>query len=531
MLIVDNCEHVTAAASEFIDAVVRACPGVSVLATARQGLRQSGEQVYRLPSLALPPIGEKPEAEDAINFSAVALFLARASTSDARFAITNDNAGAVVDICRHLDGIPLAIELAAARVAALGVHRLLDTLSKELRPLKDDARGATGRHRTMHAALDWSYNLLSENERTLFRRLGIFRRGWGLQAACVVADGLMDQLAIFETMASLVDKSLVAIEYRGPSQRYRLMEPLRQYALELLEEHGELETTARSHAGYFAEWARREGGKYQQISDVLFVATIEEEIDNIRAALEWTLVQGNDMVLGAEVASSLGGFWFSHHHHEGLRWLDRAQAAVAYAEQPALSAAIAVHRIRAYAQTDLAEALRIGEETEAAVRASGQGVPLARFAIFYGLGLMAANRFNEAEAIFREALEAAEQSNDYYRIQYYLWGLARLNRKQGNINAARAFSLRMAEAHERYRIPEDRNRWVILSERACLEEADGHLERAIELCREAYAGTQATRDVTGGVQAEYYLGVLLLKSGAVDEARMHGRSVLTVGRE
>jgi predicted ATPase/DNA-binding CsgD family transcriptional regulator len=531
LLIIDNCEHVRAQVSGFIDAVVKACPGVTVLATARERLRQTGEQIYRLPSLALPPDGEKLDAALALKFGAVALFLARASTSDGRFAITDDNVGAVVGICRHLDGIPLAIELAAARVAALNVYQLLDMLSKELRLLKADGRTSPARHRTMRAALDWSYDLLTENERRLFRRLAVFRRGWVLQAASVVADGLLDEFAFFDTMASLVDKSLVALEYRGPSQRYRLMEPLRQYALELLKEHGELEATARSHAGYFAAWARREGSKYQQISDLLFVATIEEEVDNIRAALEWALVLANDIVLGAEIVSSLGGFWFTQHYHEGLRWLDRAQAAVTYEEHPALSAGIAVHRMRAYVQTDLNEALRIGEEAERPVRALGQGVPLARFAIFYGLSLMAANRLNQAEAIFQEALEVAERSDDHYRIQFYLWGLARLNRKRGKIDVARAFSMRMAQAHERYQLPDDRNRWAILSERACSEEADGRLERAIELCREAYGGTQATRDVTGGVQAEYYLGVLLLRSGAVDEARMHGRSVLTVGRE
>ncbi len=531
LLIIDNCEHVRAQASGFIDAAVKTCPGVTVLATARQGLRQTGEQIYRLPSLALPTGGEKLDAELALKFGAITLFLARASTSDARFAITDDNVGAIVEICRHLDGIPLAIELAAARVAALNVHQLLDMLSKELRLLKDDDRTAPARHRTMRAALDWSYDLLTENERRLFRRLAVFRRGWALQAASVVADGLLDEFTLFDTMASLVDKSLVAVEYRGPSQRYRLMEPLRQYALELLKEQGELEATARSHARYFAEWARREGGKYQQISDLLFVATVEEEVDNIRAALEWALVLGNDIVLGAEIASSLGGFWFTQHYHEGLRWLDRAQAAVTYEEHPALSAGIAVHRMRAYVQTDLNEALRIGEEAERPVRALGQGVPLARFAIFYGFSLMAANRFNRAEAVFQEALEVAERSGDHYRIQFYLWGLARLNRKRGKIDVARAYSMRMAEAHERYQLPEDRNRWAILLERACSEEADGRLERAIELCREAYGGTQVTRDVTSGVQAEYYLGVVLLRSGAVDEARMHGRSVLTVGRE
>lgn len=529
LLIVDNCEHVGDQASSFIDAVVKTCPGVTVLATSRQSLRQTGEQVYRLPSLALPSELEKLDVELALKFGAVALFLARASTSDASFAITNNNVGAVVEICRRLDGIPLAIELAAARVAAMNVTQVLDTLSKEVRLLKRD--DGTARHRTMREALDWSYNLLTENERSLFRRLAVFRRGWTLQAASVIADEFLDEFALFDTMASLADKSLVAVEYRGSSQRYRLMEPVRQYALELLKERGELHEAGRQHARYFAEFAKHEGGKWLKIPDTEFVETIEEEIDNVRAALEWTLARSNDPVLGAQIASALGGFWFTQYYHEGLRWLETAQAATSYKEQPALSVDLALHRMRAYGQIDLAHTLRIAEEALAAARVLGEERPLVRLGMFRGMALVNAGRFDEAEVVLSEALDLAQRV-DPFRSQYILWGLTRLNRRRGDVEAAKDFADRMIEAHEVSQLPGDRNRWIILSEHGrSLYELEGRLDYAIDECREALRGTQATNDALGAIQIEYLLGALLLCSGAADEARAHARRVLEMSEE
>jgi tetratricopeptide (TPR) repeat protein len=411
------------------------------------------------------------------------------------------------------------------------VQQLLARLRKEFRLLKGDDRSVHPRYQTMRAALDWSFDWLSEGEKSLFRRLGIFRGGWTLETiyACGVDESL-DGFALLDQLWPLVDKSLVAVEFRGESQRYRLMEPVRQYALELLKEQGELEATAQRHARYFAEFAGREGSKWLKISDLEFVANIEEEIDNVRAALEWTLEQNNDPVLGAHIAANLGGFWFTQYYHEGLHWLEAAQSSVTFEAQPALSLGIAVHRMRSYAQVNLKETLRVAEEALRLADSVDEGVAVVRLFFFYGTALIAACRFGEAERAFAKALDLARRV-DPFRVQYCLWGLARLNRKRGNAASAKEFALQMAEAHESAQLPGDRNRWIILSERALNECADGRPAAAIESCREALRATNETNDVLGGVQSEYLLGALLLKSGLEDEARACADSVLKTSIE
>lgn len=533
LLVLDNCEHVVAEAARVVEAIVAASPRVTVLATSRERLGEHGEQIYRLPSLGVPPAGQKLDVDGALKFGAVALFSARATASDAHFALTADNVGAVVEICRHLDGIALAIELAAARVTTLNVHQLLERLRKEFRLLKGDDRTTHPRYQTMRAALDWSYEWLTENEQLLFRRLGIFRGGWTIESiyACGL-DASLDEFAILDQLWPLVGKSLVAVELRGQSQRYRLMEPLRQYALELLKERGELDNIAKLHARYFADFAQRECTKWLTISDAEFVANIEEEIDNVRAALEWTLTQENDPILGAEIAAALGGFWFTQYYHEGLRWLNAAQASISYEAQPRLSVDIALHRIRAYAQTSFAETpLRIAEEAWGPARNVGEERPLVRLGMFYGMALVNVGRLDEAEVVLREALDRAQRV-DPLRLQYVLWGLTRLNRQRFDSKAARNFADRMIKAHEAYRIPGDRNRWIVLSERArTLCDVEGRLDLAIDECREALRGTNATNDALGGLQIEYLLGALLLRSGAVDEARTCARRVLSISED
>ena len=467
-----------------------------------------------------------------MKFSAVALFLARASASDAHFALTDANVSAVVEICRHLDGIALAIELAAARVTTLNVHQLLDRLRKEFRLLKGDDRTVHPRYQTMRATLDWSYEWLSEAEKALFRRLGIFRGGWTLESIHAAGvDETLDEFAILDQLWPLVSKSLVAVEFRGSSQRYRLMEPLRQYALELLKEHGELDATAHHHARYFTEFSRRAGGQWLQVPELTFLATFEEEIDNIRAALEWALSQGHDPVLGAELAAQVGPFWFTQYFHEGLRWLEAAQAAVTYDTHPALSVHIALGRIRAYMQTNVNEELRAAEEALGPARAVGNEWHLLRLLFLYSAALIGVNRLDEAEFAIKESLELCERVGDRYRLGCNLWALARINGRRGNIGIARTLTIRMAEVFEELALPLDRNRWAFLAQGAHVEQLDGNLDRAIKLCREGYEITQATNDFLGGIQAEYYLGVLLLMSGAVDEARTRGRSVLKVSGE
>ena len=532
LLVLDNCEHVVAEAAQVVDALIRGCPHVTVLATSRESLGVKGEHVYRLPSLEVPPPDERLGAEAAEKFGAVALFLERAKAADARFAFTDDVAHSVVEMCRRLDGIALAIELAAARVDTLNVHHLLERLHGQFRLLRGHERAAHPRHQTMNAALDWSYEWLTEEEKSLFRHLAILRGGWTVETIHAAdVDESLDEFAVLEKLWPLVNKSLVAVEFRAASQRYRLMEPLRQYGLERLREQGEFEATALEHARYFAEFARRAGSKWLRVPELEFLTAIEEEIDNLRAALEWALAQGNDPVLGAEIATHLGPFWFTQYYHEGLRWLESARVAVTFEDHPSLSVALGLHRLRAYLQTNLSEAIRVAEETLGPARALGDEWALVRLLFLYGWALVVVNRLDEAEPILKESLGIAERVGDGYRAAWDYWMLARLNRRRGKFDIARELSNRMAETYDQLHLQLDRNRWTGLAERARVAQLDGNLPRAIEWCREGYNGTQLTKDVLGAVHAEYYLGVMLLLAGDIDEARRHGRSVLKLSSE
>ncbi|MBV8262917.1 MAG: adenylate/guanylate cyclase domain-containing protein, partial [Candidatus Eremiobacteraeota bacterium] len=287
LLILDNCEHVVAEATRVVAAIVRACPNVVVLATSREALNVHGEQVYRMPTLSLPAHNGVLSAKDALTYGAIALFVARASALDAQFTFTDEKAPVVADICRRLDGIALAIELAAARVTILNLKQLSQKLDERFRLLTGGARTALPRQQTMRAAIDWSYELLSEAERTVFRRLSIFQGGWTLEAASAVCtDASLDEFAILDILTSLVNKSLVSVEFQADTQRYKLLESLRQYGIELLRDGREFDALARRHADFYAAHARQVSKRWRTMPDVAWTALVEMELDNVRAVLQ-----------------------------------------------------------------------------------------------------------------------------------------------------------------------------------------------------------------------------------------------------
>jgi predicted ATPase/DNA-binding SARP family transcriptional activator len=533
LLILDNCEHVVVEAARVAGSIITVCPQVTILATSREApLGVGGEHVYLLPPLDVPPSAAESGAENALKFSAVALFVERARAINAHFPFTDDNAAEIGEICLRLDGIALAIELAAARVMTLSVQQLLERLREQFQFLKGVDRAAHPRHQTMRATLDWSYNWLSETERAMFRRLAIFQGGWTIEAVPAAWDvEPLDDVAILDNLSSLVNKSLVAVKFSAQTQRYRLMEPLRQYGLERLKVEHEFDGTARRHAQYFAEFARQAADTWNKMPELTWLGNIEADLDNIRAALEWSLSQGNDLVLGAETAAHLGNFWFSRHYHEGLRWLELAQRSVSYEDYPMLSVEVAVSRMRSYIQADIPAALRVFEEAQGFARSLNEEVHLRRLLLFRGHALLGENRLDEAEIAATECVEKSERGEDPYRLAFGLCTLARLNRRRGNFDVARELSKRMTQVYEGMQLSLDRNRWIVLTECARVEQLDGHLARAIELCREAHSIPQLTRDPPSEVQTEYCLTALLLLSGAVDEARAHGRSLLKLSRE
>jgi predicted ATPase/transcriptional regulator with XRE-family HTH domain len=299
LLIFDNCEHVIAEATSVVAAVLRSCPRVWILATSREPLRAAGERAYRLPSLA---------AKDAIE-----LFVDRAQSADAHFALGDDNGPTVADLCRRLDGIPLAIELAAARVNVLPLKVLFEKLEDRLQILTHGERTASRRQQTMRATIDWSYDLLAAPEQLFFERLSVFAGGCTLAAATTVcaSEGARES-DVLNMMASLVQKSLVVTDLDGREPRYRLLESFREYARERLAMRGEAQAISRLHALACFELAERINRTHDCDPAVIWQGVARDERDNWRAALRWALVDRGDVLLGQRLVGELGQWQFGN---------------------------------------------------------------------------------------------------------------------------------------------------------------------------------------------------------------------------
>jgi predicted ATPase/class 3 adenylate cyclase len=326
LLVLDNCEHVLEAAAALADTIHRHCPNVRILATSRQALGVSGEKVLRLASLAVPEKAANLDPAAACTFGAVALFVDRASLVDQSFRLGDDNASIVSDICRRLDGIPLAIELAAARVKVMSIPTLAQRLNERFEILTGGSRTALPRQKTLSALFDWSYDLLSPEERVLFNRVAIFAGGFTLDAAALVCGGDgIEPRDVLDLIASLADKSLVVVDTSGAQERYRMLESTRQYALAKLTASGERESLARKHADYFCGVAQKAERGFGEMPLSEWLARLELEVENFRAAMDWALVRGQDVALGGSVAGALEMFWWHGGvEAEGFRWIEAA---------------------------------------------------------------------------------------------------------------------------------------------------------------------------------------------------------------
>jgi predicted ATPase/DNA-binding XRE family transcriptional regulator len=324
LLILDNCEHVIEEARNVAALILHTCPGVRILTTSRERLNISGERLYRVPSLSSPR-AEQVSPQDVLLFSAPRLFADRALCVDSRFALTRENAPYIAEICRRLDGMPLAIELAAARVKVLSPRQIAQKLDERFRLLAGGDRTALPRHRTMRALFDWSYDLLSHKERSLLRTISIFAGGFTLDAATAVCNSAaIDDIAVLDLLSSLVDKSLLLADYNDRDTRYRLLESVRQYGRERLEEEGEYATVAHAHAAAFLEVAEWLDRSFDTTFDRSWEAHAAPEMENWRAALQWTLAERGDIGLGQRLAAALPRMWYCFALAEGSKWLRHA---------------------------------------------------------------------------------------------------------------------------------------------------------------------------------------------------------------
>jgi predicted ATPase/DNA-binding CsgD family transcriptional regulator/transcriptional regulator with XRE-family HTH domain len=447
LLVLDNVEHLVAAAPE-VAALLHACPHLTVLTTSRAPLHVRGEQEFPVAPLLLPTLHHEPRAEEVMASPAVQLFVARAQAVVPGFALTQTNAATVAAICRRLDGLPLALELAAARIKVLGPTTLLTRLDQALPLLTGGPRDLAARHQTLRDAVAWSYDLLNEHEQRLFRRLAVFVDGWTVRAAEAVAGEPSTLPSVFDGLVSLLDKSLVVRDGGDDGEpRFRMLETIRAYGQELLLASGELVAAERAHAQYYVALIHTAAAPSSGDYGAMHIDGVHIEQHNLRAALHWASTQrGDDPVLGLQLAGMLWPFWETHGYlSEGRRWLAVLLAATPPAALDAdRSAALArAQALRgagelAHAHGDYATGAKDLDESIVLWRALAHPAGLAGALTARGWIAVAQGEHDRARALYNESLGIVRTLNDQAALASLLDDLGLLLHRQGDTAAAQA---------------------------------------------------------------------------------------------
>jgi predicted ATPase/transcriptional regulator with XRE-family HTH domain len=394
LLLVDNCEHLVQACAEVLAPLLRECRQLQVLATSREPLTVPGEVTWRVPPLELPDALPSTSIDQIGHSAAVRLLVDRARAVQSTLKLTDRSARAIARICVCLDGIPLALELAAARLRAMSVEQLADRLEHDLALLGGRQRTALPQHQTLRATIDWSHNLLDDQERALFRRLSVFAGGWTLETAEAICSGQgIEDVAVLDLLTQLVDKSMVLMEPRQDGARFRLLEPIRHFAVEQIEGYGEAPVWRARHAAGFLALAESGEVHLAGPDEISSLDRLELEHDNVRAALRWFIGQG-DGGSALRMSTALWRFWERRgHQREGCGWLDQAFAIAGDAPSEARGNALNALAMMYWATAQAALARPPAEEALAVCREVGdaRGVAWAQLS----LGMIA---YYEADA-------------------------------------------------------------------------------------------------------------------------------------
>jgi predicted ATPase len=520
LLIFDNCEHVLEPVASIAASILRTAADIRILATSRQALDIGGEEVVRVPSLDVPQNIAGLTASRVMEFSAVTLFVARAMSVDRSFTLTDDTAAIVADICRRLDGIPLAIELAAARVKVLSIPNLAQRLDERFKILTGGSRDVLPRQKTLSALIDWSYDLLTAQEQLLFTRLGIFASGFGLNAATHVcgSEGF-DEIGILDLLSSLTDKSLVVADTSGERERYRLLESTAAYAFEKLRASGRHEALARRHAEYFRDQAQVVDERFGMGSTFAWLARVEVELDNYRSALEWALTQGNDAVLGGAIAGALNWLWANGGLAvEGRYWIGLALEQLGEAVQPRI-----VAKLR-FALSWLSSGKQKHDAAERAMRlydAVGDAGAMARAEESLAYALYQMGRHDEASVAIERALTVSRACGDKVNVAQCLGQHAAIESVRGNVRAGRELYAQALAAYEA--LGAESGTSLVLSSMAEIEFTDGHPEQALRSVSSALEidsrGKNATNIAIDHMNSAAYRIALGDVAGARESAR------------
>jgi predicted ATPase/DNA-binding CsgD family transcriptional regulator len=514
LLILDNCEHLVEACAVLCEALLRTCPNLRILATSREAFGVAGETRLAVPPLSLPDPRHLPAAEDLARYEAADLFLDRAKAVKPGFALTGRNAMAVAQICYRLDGIPLAIELAAARVKVLSVGQIAARLDDRFVLLTDGGRTALARQRTLEAAMDWSHGLLSGGERTLFRRLSVFAGGFTLEAAEAVGSGLPsdeepEQVEVLDLLSRLVDKSLVVAGEQDGESRYRFLETVRQYAWEKLERSGEEAEIRRRHAGFMLALAEEAVPGLKGPRQGEWLERLETEHDNLRSVMRWLLEEG-DAEAAARLVWALWLFWF----HRGHQDEGRGSIEGVLAKGDALPAGLRAKMLYAdgamsWGLRESSDTIRLLEESRALFRRAedrhGEALALAAA----GVPTLQHGDAERATSILEEGIELLREAGDKWETSFMLahLGMIYLDRDE-SARATRHFEESLALSRE---VGHKFSGSVSLTNLARAAEARGDHERAAGLYAE---GLTLAVELSDKANAAYCLEGLARVSSA-----------------
>jgi predicted ATPase len=531
LLVLDNCEHVVDGSSQLAGTLLQRCPGLRILATSREALGVEGEFVMRVPSLSLPPAG--PASRETLGGSeAVRLFVSRAATALPDFELTDANVAAVAQVCRRLDGVALALELAAARVKALRVEQIAARLDDAFHLLTGGSRTGLPHQQTLRATIDWSHALLSDAERACFRRLAVFAAGWTLEAAEAVCAGEgVETFEVLDLLAQLESKSLLVLDRQpGQEARYHQLETIRQYAWGKLQEAGEEETSRTRHLGTYCRLAQEVEPKLYGAQQLEGLVELDAEQGNMRAALEWGLARGLED--GARLAAAL--FWYWHlrpaYLADGYLWLRKALASGAGRPKPLRALLLARAGGLALELGDDSRTVKYCQESIALFREigdrAGTAFPLATLGAFVCVEQADSAR---GKSLLEESLALYQQAGNKWGARHVLGYLGFEAFIRDQLDQARAyFEENLALARE-LEVPDGIGYALLCL--GLLSFFAGDYDRALALFTEGLQFLRAAQYWLGCMDALFRISYIHLRRGEFEQAKLFAREVLSMVHE
>ncbi len=529
LLVLDNCEHLAQAVAELVHQLLLRCPKLQILTTSREPLRTDGEVIWRLPSMSLPEPQVKTTLRSLAQYEAIRLFVERARAALPEMALTQSNAEAVREICTRLDGIPLALELGAVMVRVMSVEQIRAHLDDRFALLTTGSRTSLPRQQTLQALIDWSYNLLTEDEQRLLARLAVFAGGFSMEAAeAVCTDQRIKASAVVIGLGRLVDKSLVLKDEQEDTARYRLLETIRQYAADKLAAH-DGEEVRRCHAKYYLALAEQAEPELRGAQQVIWLNRLEQEHDNMRAAIGWSLGNAEN-----ETAMRLGGtlwkFWETHGHiSEGRRWLTMMLVRRDGASPLTLARILNGAGILAWNQSDHFVARSLLDESLKIYRELGDKRMIARLLSSIGIVVEDSGDYLTAHTLLEESLAIYQELGDKVGIALALNNFGNVLMYQGKYGEARTI---FGETVGLYReLGEMRGIAIALHNLAIIVTTEGDLKQARTLREESLAIFRQLGDVRNAAYVLESLGGLSTQEGNYEEAHTLFEESLTTLQE